>query len=233
MVEDILTTLTNAMSGDYGPALVASLFWGMASVVLSPCHLASIPLVVGYIVQQGPVGARRSVMLSMVFAAGVLITIGIMGGITAGLGRMLGDVGMLGNIVVAIVFLVVGLYLLDILRFSWSPVTLRPTGGNRWSGALILGLVFGAGLGPCTFAFLAPVLAVAFSISSNGVLSALLLVAAFGVGHCAVMAAAGSLAHGVQKYLTWTGRSGSVLWVKRGAGMLVLLGGVYFIITAF
>ena len=33
-------------------AIVAAWIWGILSMLLSPCHMASIPLVVGYIHQQ-------------------------------------------------------------------------------------------------------------------------------------------------------------------------------------
>jgi cytochrome c-type biogenesis protein len=94
-------------------------------------------------------------------------------------------------------------------------------------------LIFGVGLGPCTFAYLAPVLGVVFSVATTSMASAVLLIAAFGVGHCSVIVGAGSLAHTVQKYLNWTDQSKGATWLKRGAGVFVLLGGVYFIYTAF
>lgn len=84
-------------------------------MILSPCHLASIPLVVGYINRQGQPSARRAAAISTVFAVGILITIGVVGGITALAGRILGDVGPYGNYVVATVFFVVGLYLLGVV----------------------------------------------------------------------------------------------------------------------
>jgi cytochrome c-type biogenesis protein len=233
MLEELFTALTLAMSGKFGIALGASFGWGIASILLSPCHLASIPLVVGYIVKQGPARARRSAGLSTAFAVGILITIAFIGMVTAALGRMMGDVGVWGNLLVAAVFLVVGLYLMDVLKLSWGSLTVRPVQQNPWIGALVLGLVFGAGLGPCTFAYLAPVLGVVFSVAATSMTSAVLLIAAFGIGHCSVIVGAGSLAHTVQKYLNWTDQSRGATWLKRGAGAFVLLGGVYFIYSAF
>jgi cytochrome c-type biogenesis protein len=233
MLEEVFNRLTMAMSGSFGIALVASFGWGIVSVLLSPCHLASIPLVVGYIVKLGPASARRSVGIATTFAAGILVTIALVGIATAALGRMMGDVGVWGNLIVAAVFFVVGLYLMDVITLSWNPIPLRPSGKSPWIGAFVLGLIFGIGLGPCTFAYLAPVLGVVFSISSTSMASAVLLIAAFGLGHCAVIAVAGSLAQAVQKYLHWAGRSAGATWLKRGAGVLVLLGGVYFILTTF
>jgi cytochrome c-type biogenesis protein len=233
MIEDLFTWLTLAMGEGFAVALLAALGWGIASILLSPCHLSSIPLVIGYVSSQGKEGTKRPFSLSLVFALGILLTIGLVGLITASAGRMMGDVGLWGNILVAGVFLVVGLYLLDVIRFSWSSIMPAGSIARGWRGALVLGLLFGVGLGPCTFAFMAPVLGVVFSLATTNTVQALGLMAAFGIGHCAVIVAAGGAAGTVQRYLHWTDRSTGALWLKRGAGVLVILGGVYYVSTAF
>ncbi len=232
MLEGLFNTLTVAMTEQFGIALAASFAWGILSIVLSPCHLSSIPLIIGYISKQSGMNAKRSFALSLVFALGILATIALIGIVTASFGRMLGDVGIWGNLAVAAVFLVVGLYLLDVVKLSWNSIQLRPVEGRPWVGALALGLVFGLGLGPCTFAYLAPVLGVVFSIGSTNMMNAVALIAAFGIGHCAVIVAAGSLAHVVQRYLNWSGESQGATWMRRVAGVLVLFGGFYFVYTA-
>jgi cytochrome c-type biogenesis protein len=233
VIEDLFTWLTLAMSETFGIALLASLGWGVMSILLSPCHLSSIPLVVGYIGSQGQEGAKRSYSIALVFGVGILITIALIGAITASAGRMMGDVGVWGNIVVAGVFFVVGLYLMDVIHLSWNGLVPQTSIARGWKGALLLGLIFGIGLGPCTFAYMAPVLGVVFSVASEDPLQALGLIAAFGIGHCAVIVGAGGAAGTVQKYLNWTDRSRGALWMKRGAGVLVILGGMYYIYTAF
>jgi cytochrome c-type biogenesis protein len=233
MLDELFTTLTMAMSETYRIALVAAFGWGVISIILSPCHLSSIPLVIGYISSQGREGVKRSYSLSLVFGIGILITIGLIGAITTSIGRMMGDVGVLGNVIVAGVFFVVGLYLMDVINLSWNGFMPQTSFARGWKGALLLGLIFGIGLGPCTFAYMAPVLGVVFSIASTNMLQAISLIAAFGVGHCAVIVAAGGAAGTVQKYLNWTDQSKGATWLKRGAGVLVMLGGAYYIYTAF
>jgi len=232
MLDDIFTWLTMALNEQFGIALVAASGWGVASILLSPCHLSSIPLVIGYISSQNQMKIRQSFSLSLVFALGILVTIGLIGAVTASAGRMMGDLGIWGNLLVAGVFFVVGLYLMDVIRLPWAGIAPLTSVVPGWRGALLLGLVFGIGLGPCTFAFMAPVLGVVFSVGSTDPLRAFSLVAAFGAGHCAVIAAAGSAAGTVQKYLNWTERSKGALWLRRVAGILVLLGGVYSVYSA-
>ena len=49
MTEQLFTSLSRMMEQSAWPAMVAALCWGVLSILLSPCHLASIPLVVAYV----------------------------------------------------------------------------------------------------------------------------------------------------------------------------------------
>ena len=121
-MEQIFITLSRAMDGTPGGALAAALAWGVMSIVLSPCHLASIPLIVGFISEQGPVPTRRALAISTLFAVGILATIALIGVVTAAVGRMMGDVGPYGNYFVALIFFAVGLHLLGVVPMPWSGV---------------------------------------------------------------------------------------------------------------
>lgn len=230
-MRELFDTLNHAVAGTPLIALAAALVWGMLSMVLSPCHLASIPLVVGFIHGQGPASARRALGLSASFAAGVLVSIAVIGLATAAAGRVLGDVGRYTNYAVAGVFFLVGLHLLDVIPL---PLAGRANVGLKSRGvaaALILGAVFGLALGPCTFAYMAPVLAVTFKVAASSLTFGVLLLAMYGIGHCSVIVAAGSSTRLVQRYLDWDGGKASG-FVKRACGVLVLLAGINLIYTA-
>lgn len=233
MIEQLFSFLSNALNSSFGIAIMASFGWGILSILLSPCHLSSIPLIIGYINSQKQTNVKYSFNISLIFAIGILITIALIGIVTASLGRLIGDIGTWGNLFVAVVFIIIGLYLLDILKLSWSNIPINQTKVSGLLGALILGLIFGVGLGPCTFAYLAPVLGVVFHIANTDMIKAILLIAAFGIGHCSVIVAAGSMTQVVQKYLNWTDGSKMTTYIKRSAGFLVVIGGIYFIYTSF
>ncbi len=96
----------------------------------------------------------------------------------------------------------------------------------------MLGLIFGIALGPCTFAYMAPMLAVTFKLAkSNPVYGASLLLA-YGVGHCAVIVLAGTFTEVVQRFLNWNEQSKGVPIVKSVCGVVVLFGGVWLIYSA-
>jgi cytochrome c-type biogenesis protein len=231
-MEQLFTHLSHAVEGAPAIALAAAVVWGVLSISLSPCHLASIPLIVGFISDQGQVTAKRAFWTSTLFAVGILITIAAIGAITAVAGRMLGDVGRYGNYFVAVIFFVVGLHLVGVIPLSFAGA--GPVGMKRKGllAAFILGLVFGIALGPCTFAYMAPMLAVTFKLAATNFLYGALLLIAYGIGHCAVIVAAGTSTELVQRFLNWNEHSQGVAVVKIICGILVLLGGVWLIYTA-
>ncbi len=231
-MERLFTTLTRAVEATPALAIAASFLWGILSVVLSPCHLSSIPLIVGFIDQQGRMSMRRAFVISTLFAGGILLTIAALGAVTAAAGRVMGDVGRYGNYFVAAIFFLVGLYLLDVLPAPWSAPGQIGMKRKGLLAAFILGLVFGIALGPCTFAYMAPMLAVTFRVASTALLYGIILLVAYGVGHCSVIVLAGTSTGLVQRYLNWNEKSKGTVIVKRICGLLVLLAGLYLIYIA-
>jgi len=231
-MQELFTQLTRAVEGTWFIAVAASFIWGILSIILSPCHLASIPLIIGFIDEQGRISTRRAFWISTFFAIGILITIGAIGVITAAAGRMMGDVGRYGNYFVALIFFVVGLHLLEVFTLPFSgpgQVRLKRKG---MLAAFILGLVFGVALGPCTFAYMAPMLGVTFKYASTNLLYGVLLLFMYGIGHCSVIVFAGTFTEVVQRYMNWNEQSIGAVVLKKICGMLVILGGIYMIYTA-
>jgi cytochrome c-type biogenesis protein len=234
MLVDLFTSLTAALTQSPGIAVGAAFLWGVLSVILSPCHIACIPLIVGFIDGQGNITTRRAFGLSLLFGLGILITIGLIGLITGLMGRMMGDIGGYGNYVVAIVFFAIGLNLLGILPLPFMEGGANPNYKRKGVlAAFILGLIFGVALGPCTFAYMATMLGVVFSMASTQLTLAMLILAAFGVGHCAVLVFAGTFTEVVQHYLHWSEKSKGAIILKKICGVLVILGGVYMIALNF
>ena len=229
---ELFTNLSHAVEGSPLIALGAAVAWGILSIVLSPCHLASIPLIVGFISGQGPVSTRRAFWTSTLFAIGILVTIAVIGAVTAGAGRMLGDVGRYGNYFVALIFFVVGLHLLGVIPLPFSGPGQIGMQRKGPLAAFILGLVFGVALGPCTFAYMAPMLGVTFKLAQTAPWYGASLLLAYGLGHCAVIVLAGTCTEVVQKFLNWNENSRAVTLLKGTCGVLVVLGGIWMIYTA-
>lgn len=231
-MQQLFTTLTHAVEGTPLVAIAASFLWGVLSILLSPCHLASIPLIVGFINEQGRISTKRAFATSTLFAVGILITIAAIGAITAAAGRMMGNVGQYGNYFVAIIFFLVGLHLLGVIPMPWSGPGQIGMKRKGLPAAFIIGLVFGIALGPCTFAYMAPMLAVTFRLASTKLAYGVLLLLIYGLGHCSVIVLAGTSTEIVQRYMNWNEKSKGAVIVKKTCGVLVLLAGLYLIYTA-
>jgi cytochrome c-type biogenesis protein len=232
MVESLLTHLSGALEQSLVIATFGAFLWGVISILLSPCHLASVPLLVGFLAARDEVKTGEAFHLSTLFSLGILAAISLIGLLTAWAGHLLGDLGKTGNAAVALIFFLFGLYLMDLLPLNWggheAPKQLRGA-----TAALAFGFLFGIGLGPCTFAFMAPVLALVFAKAGRTPESALCLLAAFAFGHCGVIVCAGTLTRSVQRYLNWTQEHQSLKWLRRGCGILVMLGGIYVLRRVF
>ena len=232
MIETVFTALNKALGSTPLIAMTAALIWGILSILLSPCHLASIPLIVGFIDGQGRMTTRRAFGLSLLFSIGILLTIAVIGIITAAAGRIMGDVGRCGNYFVAVVFFIVGLHLIGVIPMPWSGPGQVAFQRKGMLAAFALGLIFGIALGPCTFAYMTPILAVAFKTAASSLLYGALLLIVYGVGHCAVIVAAGTSTELVQRYLDWNEKSRGAAIVRCVCGVLVLIGGIYLLYTA-
>lgn len=228
----LFTWLSHAVEGSAAIAFAAAFLWGVLSIMLSPCHLASIPLIVGFISRQKVMTPRRALLIASLFAGGILLTIALVGVVTAALGKMAGDLGSWPVYFVAIVLVLIGLHLLDILPLP-LPNAAAPRLQRRGPlAAFALGLVFGLALGPCTFAYMAPVLAVTFRIAAAAPLFAALLLLAYGIGHCGVIVVAGTCTQAVQTYLNWNERSRGTVILKMASGLLVITGGLWLLYSA-
>lgn len=233
MLEKLFIILTHAVEESPVIAIGGSFIWGILSLVLSPCHLSSIPLVVGFIDEQGRISTRRAFSIAGMFSLGLFLSIAIIGLFTALAGRMMGDVGRYGNYFVAGVFFLMGLHLLDVIPMPWSGPGQVGIKRKGIMAALILGLIFGIALGPCTFAYMAPMLSITFQLASTQLWYGIILLLVYAVGHCSIIVLAGTFTELVQQYLNWNERSNGPMIVKKTCGVLVMLGGIYMIYTTY
>ncbi len=238
----LLSALSTWLYGAVWIALPAAFLWGMASVLLSPCHLAGIPLVIGYVSGRGDSSWRDTAFSSLLFAAGILLTLAIIGLVTALLGTVMGATGSWLTVLVGAVVLVFGLYLTGLLPERLLEFSAQPKSWGRGPlPALLLGLVFGLALGPCSFAFLAPLIGIAFSSAmvgagspaSGSLLYSISLFFFYAFGHCLVILLAGLMTERVKRYLAWSQRSAAPLVLRRASGGLVMAAGAYMIVSTF
>jgi cytochrome c-type biogenesis protein len=232
MLESFFLQVNEWMAGGAVIAALGCFLWGMISVVFSPCHLASIPLIVAYVGGQKEVlKPKKAGFYSVAFTLGLFITIALIGVACALLGRMLGNVGAYWQILVGLVLIWVALGMLGIEKCSISGSLLYRLRLTGLFGAFGLGLAYGVLSGSCTFGFVAPILAL-ITIQQK-VATGVLFILLFAAGHCLPIVVAGSSTAAVKRVLENSGWQGAGNWFRKGAGAVIGMLGIYFIVNPF
>ncbi len=220
-------------------AMLGSLIWGIFTIILSPCHLAAIPLIIGFIGSRGAQTTKNAFQTSLIFASGILVSIIIIGFITISLGMIAGNLGIWGDLIAVAVLIFFGLNLMGVIKLNWGcdNQTIPDKGknikkNNCW-GTFLMGLLIGIGLGPCTFAFMVPVLAVAFQAAGDNLTLAITVMAFYALGYVGIIVLAGSFTGLVQRYLNWTEASSGARLVKTICGILVIIAALYTLWKAY
>ncbi len=232
MFDQFLLAVHQWMSGGLLLAAGGAFLWGLVSVLFSPCHLASIPLIVAYVGgQETAVQPRKAGWYAGAFTMGLFITIAAVGIICAMLGRMLGDVGIWWQILVGAILIWVALGMLGVQACTMSGSLLYRLKLRGIHGAFGLGLAYGILSGTCTFGFIAPILAIV--TVQQKILAGSVMMIFFAVGHCLPIVVAGSSTAMVRKVMESRAYQGVGLWFRRGAGVVIALLGGFFIVNPF
>ncbi|MGD9731503.1 MAG: cytochrome c biogenesis CcdA family protein [Desulfamplus sp.] len=232
MLDSLFITINQWMSGGIAIAAIGCFLWGMVSVMLSPCHLASIPLIIAYVGgQDKAVNPKQAGVYAGAFTIGLFITIALVGIICAMLGRMLGDVGNWWQLLIGGILIWVSLGMLGVEKCSMSGSLLYRLKIKGIFGAFVLGLAYGVLSGSCTFGFIAPILAI-ITVQEK-IAAGIILIILFAVGHCLPIVAAGSSTAAVRKLMENNTWQGAGTWFRKGAGVMICLLGVYFIASPF
>lgn len=170
-----------AIIGEKSLLVFLVVFLGGIITSISPCILAMIPLLVGYIAGYGAGNKLKGFSLSLVFVAGLSATFAVMGFVAASFGRIFGDIGSLWYYIVALIALIMGLNLSGVLSFKMPGFKELKFQKAGIGGTLLMGLLFGLVASPCATPVLAVIIAYAAAKSEPFYGSALLF--AYGVGH--------------------------------------------------
>ena len=232
MIESFFMVVNQWMTGGAGLALFGCFLWGMVSVLFSPCHLASIPLIVAYVAgQEKAIDPRQAGWYAGAFTLGLFITIALIGLVCAWLGRMLGDVGIWWQVLVGGVLIWVAMGMLGVEACSMSGSLLYRMNLRGLHGAFGLGLAYGVLSGSCTFGFIAPILAIV--TVQQKILTGILMIILFALGHCLPIVIAGSSTAMIRRLMENRLWQSTGNWFRKGAGVIIGFLGLYFILNPF
>jgi cytochrome c-type biogenesis protein len=200
-------------------------YLGGVIATASPCILASIPLVIGFVGGYAGGSKKQALTYSLTFVVGLALVMSALGAAAALMGTLFGDVGTYWYFIVAVILMVMGLQLAGVLKLN--------LGGNSQKflprqtgliGALILGMLFGLVLSPCASPVLAVILTLAAVQGKVAYGSTLLFAYALGQGTLIILA--GTFTGVINNFLQSRGaRAGAVL--QQVAGCLLFFTGAY------
>ncbi len=191
----------------------------------SPCVLAMIPLVIGYVGGYAEGSQKKAVQYSIVFTIGLTITFTILGVIAGTMGRLFGDVGRFWNYALPVLAIVLGLQLLGVFNFNIGISQRLLPKKQALIGALLIGLLFGIVASPCATPVLAVILT--FAAIQQDVLYSGGLLLAYALGHWVLVLGAGISAGFAQRVLSSKGISNFSAYSKKGAGVILMGVGIY------
>ncbi|QWV93435.1 cytochrome c biogenesis protein CcdA [Geomonas oryzisoli] len=197
----------------------------------SPCVLATIPLVVGFVGGYADGDRVRAFRYSLAFVLGLSLTFTAFGAAAGLFGTMFGTLGGWWYVAAATVALAMGGQLLGLYEVTFfSGKGYRPRRGGML-GAFFLGLFFGVVSSPCA----TPVLVILLTVvaTKGGLLYGMALLFTYAVGHCLLMLVAGTCTGFVDSFIKAKGVVAFSTWTKRGAGALVVAVGIFLLSQLF
>lgn len=193
----------------------------------SPCVLATIPLVVGFVGGYADGDRWKAFRYSLSFILGLSLTFTAFGAAAGLLGTMFGTVGGWWYIIAGIVALVMGGQMMGLYEIR-LPVKreFKPKQGGV-IGSFILGLFFGIVSSPCA----TPVLVVILTyVATKGqVLYGTALLFTYAIGHCLLMLVAGTFTGFIESFVQAKGIINFSTWTKQFGGLVVAVVGAYLI----
>ncbi len=222
---DLSTSLGEIMQNRPVLAYGASYLGGILATA-SPCILASIPLVIGFVGGYAGSNKKQAFIYSLTFVLGLAMVMSILGAVASLMGTMFGMSGPIWYFILAAVLIVMGLHLAGIINLKLETSQKFLPQRTGLLGALILGMLFGTVLSPCASPVLAVILTLAAVQQQVAYGSSLLFAYALGQGTLIILA--GTFTGVLENFLASKGTQVG-LSLQKTAGGLLFFAGVYML----
>jgi cytochrome c-type biogenesis protein len=229
-MDSLFSNIQHIIQNQMGMAFLAVFAAGLISAA-SPCVLAAIPLIIGYVGGYSEGNKKKAAIYSLVFILGLSITFTLLGAAASAMGVFFSFMGRWLYIGLAVIAVVMGLQLMGVLSI---PLPFQKTwmvkSKGLW-GAFLLGLLTGTVSSPCATPVLAVILAY---VSTQGdILYGGSLLFAYAVGHCALIFVAGLSIGLTESIVSSKGINKFSLYSKKFSGAVLALAGLYIGIANF
>lgn len=229
-MEAIFNNIQQIIQNQHGFAFLAVFIGGLVSAA-SPCVLAAIPLIIGYVGGYSEGNKKKAALFSLVFVLGLSITFTLLGAAASVMGQFLGFMGRWLYIGLAAIAILMGFQLMEIISIPLPFQKTRAVKTKGLLGAFLLGMLTGTVSSPCATPVLAVILAY---VSTQGDLTyggSLLFV--YALGHCALIFVAGLSIGFTESIVGSRGVKNFSLYAKKVSGALLVVVGLYFGLSNF
>lgn len=224
-MEAVLSNIHQIIQTRHGLAFIAVFIGGLISAA-SPCVLAAIPLIIGYVGGYSEGNKKKAALYSFVFIVGLAVTFTLFGAAASAMGGLLGFMGGWLYIGLAVVAVAMGLQLMGIISVPLPFQKTRGIKSKGLAGAFLLGLLTGTVSSPCATPVLAVILAY---VSTQGdIIYGGSLLFVYALGHCALIFIAGLSVGFTESIINSRGISNFSIYAKKLSGALLIIMGMYF-----
>ena len=227
-MQGLLENIQTIIQNQHGLAFVAVFIGGLISAA-SPCVLAAIPLIIGYVGGYSEGNKKKAALYSLVIIIGLSITFTLLGATAAFMGQLFGFLGRWLYIGLAAIAVLMGLQLMGLVNISLPFQKTKTVKTKGLWGALFLGLLTGTVSSPCATPVLAVILAY---VSTQGdMFYGGLLLFVYALGHCALIFVAGLSIGLTESIIASQGIKNFSLYSKRVSGAILVVVGIYYGVT--
>lgn len=198
---------------------------------ISPCSLASIPLVVGFMAGTGENDTKRAFKISLFFSLGMAITYTALGILAALLSKIFNQAGRFWYLFLGILLVLMALQTFEVINVIPSRILTNKSKQKGYLGALLIGIMAGLFSSPCSTPILVTLLAIVAGKGSLIFGSMLLLL--YSIGNSILIVIAGTSAGFVGKVMTNKSYGKISNIVRIVFGIIILLMGLYFLYIGF
>ncbi len=223
---------SNANSMTVWLLMFAASFAGGVIASISPCSLAMLPLIIGYVGGYSKETPLRTFVQLSFFIFGTAIVFSIIGIICAITGSVFASaLGAYFTLIMASLLLVMGLKIADILDFD-MPVIIKAIPTNTTNSLFIyptlLGITFALAGTPCSTPILAGIMA--FAAIGKNLWAAIVMLFLFALGQGLILIVAGLFTSGVKNLKRFSGYSNALMKIS---GWLLIFVALYLYYKTF
>jgi cytochrome c-type biogenesis protein len=229
-MEAVFNNIQHIIQNQHGLAFIAVFIGGLISAA-TPCVLAAIPLIIGYVGGYSEGNKKKAALFSLVFVLGLSITFTLLGAAASFMGQFFGFMGRWLYLGLAAIAVLMGLQLMGLVNIPLPFQKTRAVKTKGLIGAFLLGMLTGTVSSPCATPVLAVILAY---VSTQGdMLYGGSLLFVYALGHCALIFIAGLSVGLTESVISSKGVKNFSLYSKRFSGAMLVAVGIYFGVTNF